>query len=297
MKRIYEHLLLAGIVTIGGMLMTSCDEVGENDRYILTEAVSGERSILLEDFTGQNCVNCPEAHEVIEQLQEQYGADKVIAVSIHSGVFGISVSKTNFDKNVVGLMTDEGNKICNKYNINSFPMGVIDMGNPMVHSLWPSAVRTALQKESEVGIDMKVSYVADPKDSPTAGYFGKIEVSADINSNADKAVNVQFWVIEDGIVAIQRTLTSVITDYVHNNVFRAQMFEEMSGQPQNLQTGIKTTVTAEIMNRWSDTERWNVNNLSIVAIVSDGTGVLQAKEVKVIDNGEEPAEDPNEEEK
>ena len=294
MKRIYGHLLLAGIVTIGGMLMTSCDEVSLDDRYILNEDVKSERSILLEDFTGQNCVNCPEAHEVIEQLQEQVGADKVIAVSIHSGVFGISVSKTNFDKNVVGLMTDEGNKICNKYNINSFPMGVIDLGSPMVHSLWPSAVRSELQKETDLSIDLAVEYAADAKDSEN-GYYGTIKTKATISSSSDRAVNVQFWVIEDGIVAIQRSLSSVITDYVHNNVFRAQVFEDMSGKPLNIQAGISQEIEGEIANRWSDTEHWNVNNLSIVAIVSDGTGVLQAKEVKVIDNGEEPAEDPKEE--
>ena len=42
------------------------------------------RTVLLEDFTGQKCVNCPKGTKVIEQLQEAYG-DYFIAVGIHGG--------------------------------------------------------------------------------------------------------------------------------------------------------------------------------------------------------------------
>ena len=91
MKTIYKNSLIACTVAMTAVTFTACDEVGENDRYILGEAIKVERGVLLEDFTGQNCINCPEAHKVIEQLEEQYGEDKFIAVSIHCGGFGIDI--------------------------------------------------------------------------------------------------------------------------------------------------------------------------------------------------------------
>ena len=52
-------------------LAAGCDSVDENDRYIEMPPVESNRVVLLEDFTGQYCVNCPDAHEVMEQLAEQ----------------------------------------------------------------------------------------------------------------------------------------------------------------------------------------------------------------------------------
>ena len=172
MKTIYKNSLIACTVAMTAVTFTACDEVGENDRYILGEAIKVERGVLLEDFTGQNCINCPEAHKVIEQLEEQYGEDKFIAVSIHCGGFGISTSRTNFETGRIGLMTEEGNAIMEAYGIQSFPMGVINMGNPMVYDLWPTAVREGLQKETDVNIDLNVEYTPHE-----GGQIGTITVS------------------------------------------------------------------------------------------------------------------------
>jgi hypothetical protein len=61
------------------LLFAACDHIDENDRLIYVEPESVKRCVLLEDFTGQKCVNCPRGTEVIEQLQETY-PDNVIAV-------------------------------------------------------------------------------------------------------------------------------------------------------------------------------------------------------------------------
>ena len=69
------------------VLMTSCDEVETQDRLIYVEPPEVSRAVLIEDFTGQYCVNCPRATEEIERLVEEYGDTTVIAVAIHSGPF------------------------------------------------------------------------------------------------------------------------------------------------------------------------------------------------------------------
>lgn len=264
------------------MIATSCDDVHEQNRYIEMGQITAERSVLLEDFTGQFCLNCPDAHEVIEQLEEQYGSDKVIAVSIHCGIFGFDKKYTSFPANRVGLMTEEGNTILSSYGITSFPMGVIDMGSPMTFDLWPTAVYNELRKETDVKIDLKAEYVKDAADSEN-GYFGDIRISADVLSGSDRPVQVQFWIVESGIVAQQKKGAQTIMDYVHNNVFRAQVFDGIRGKQMMLTKGLSATVDGSIPTRWTDHEHWIPENVSVVAFVSDGTGVLQAAKVKVAD--------------
>ena len=62
----------------------ACDTVPVGERYIeLPELTNIERSVLLQDFTGQNCVNCTAANEIMELLKAQYG-DHLICLSLHA---------------------------------------------------------------------------------------------------------------------------------------------------------------------------------------------------------------------
>ena len=83
MKRINTIIL----VLLGIVLFTSCDKVPLNERLIYVEPPEVGRAVLIEDYTGQYCVNCPRATEEIERLVEEYGDSVVIAVAIHSGPF------------------------------------------------------------------------------------------------------------------------------------------------------------------------------------------------------------------
>ena len=49
--------------------LAGCDEVDEQDRFISMGDVEVKRNVLLEDFTGQDCSNCPTAHEVVASLK------------------------------------------------------------------------------------------------------------------------------------------------------------------------------------------------------------------------------------
>ena len=52
---------------------SACNDLDEAERFI-EEPLRVEdtnRNVLVEDFTGQDCNNCPKAHELIEGLQHQ----------------------------------------------------------------------------------------------------------------------------------------------------------------------------------------------------------------------------------
>lgn len=284
----FKHIAIASLLF--APILVSCDDVAPGDRYIEGEPIEAERAVLLEDFTGQLCLNCPIAHEKIEELEKQYGRDKLIAVSIHGGQLGIDKSRTNFTTGLVGLKTEEGNAIVETYGITSFPMGVIDFGSPINYDLWAGAVREAIAKPTDTQLDLRISYTPDGEESNT----GVIEMNASIESSNPHTGNLQFWIVEDHIIAHQRNSSGTIPDYEHNNVFRAQLFLGERGEAITIPANIMVERGASIATRWNDQEHWVVENLSVIAIVSDATGVIQVvrKPVPVPDDPDDNSYTP-----
>ena len=64
-----------------GVLVASCSDMDDNERFTYVKPAPVARCVLLEDYTGQLCVNCPNAVGVIDRIHEVYG-DNVIAVGL-----------------------------------------------------------------------------------------------------------------------------------------------------------------------------------------------------------------------
>lgn len=252
-------------VVLGVAALTACDEIKENDRFIAVDSVTPQRAVLIEDFTGQNCVNCPAAHSTIEKLVEQYG-DVVIPVSIHAGGFGVSVETSRLPS-YIGLMQPEGDAMNDRYGIKEWPKGVVNGRGATNPDEWASAVREELAKPADVAIELHASYDAGSN---------TINVESTLMPTAGFSARYNVWVVESGIVAFQRDITrGRIPDYVHNNVYRASL-TDLDGEAFSFQANIHSTATHSIEVRNTDKEVWNVDNLSIVAFLRDDSGVLQA---------------------
>ena len=76
------------LFAFAALAFMACSHIDEDERLIYVKPAAVQRSVLIEDFTGQRCINCPKASDEIKLLQEQYGEDNVIAVSVHSGPLG-----------------------------------------------------------------------------------------------------------------------------------------------------------------------------------------------------------------
>ena len=98
-------------IAAAAFILAACNDVAEDDRFIYVKPADVNRAVLIEDFTGQQCSNCPMATDEIESLVEQYGDTAVIAVGIHSGPLGFAGSSTQ-----IGLMTDTRNHATGRYN-------------------------------------------------------------------------------------------------------------------------------------------------------------------------------------
>ena len=64
----YVKMAAAGML-LGGVL-SSCSDLDEQDRFVYIKPADAARKVLIEDFTGQRCPNCPSATDEIHHLQE-----------------------------------------------------------------------------------------------------------------------------------------------------------------------------------------------------------------------------------
>lgn len=237
------------------LVLASCEDL--SDRYIEVEPIHSERKVLLEEFTGQRCTNCPAAHAIIEKLEEQYGED-LIVVSIHAGPFGIAAPD--------GLMLPTGDEYASRWNITSYPAGVVDRsGGVLSPDGWANAIRTQIGKVSPVDIDLEANLVGD-----------SIEVISKVSSSEALKASLQLWVTQDSIVGFQIDDGTRIPDYVHNNVFRGCV-NGTWGQSLEISPNIYNTLS----NRIAIDPEWDVKNLHIVGFVYDSSGVIQADKTAI----------------
>lgn len=269
--KLISKLLLTFLAT-ATFLLSACNPVAEDDRYEAVAPAEINRVVLIEDFTGQNCINCPAAHEVIELLQEQYpGA--VVAVSIHAGAFGIPVERTNLQTGYIGLMTADGQILNDSWNVDTWPSGVIDRnGGAIGHNEWAAAVRNELQRTPHCDLKVSAKLSADRKN---------IEIQTTVEPRYDINGQLHIWVTESGIVGRQRTTgNKIISDYVHNNVFRAAI-TPLEGQPERFVQFVHRSFEHSIELRANEHEVWDPEQITIVAFVTEDDGVTQVATSRV----------------
>lgn len=257
------------------MAAASCSNIDEGDRLIYVKPAEVGRAILIEDFTGQRCINCPTGTEIINGIVSTYGEDNVIAVGIHSGPLGFAGnSKT------VGLMTDTGNEYYTRWDKEN------KMGQPWVifnrktspdshYNNWAAMVGTIISEKANLSVKIANAYDAATRTLTTT--VGADGVNGTVNGK------LQVWIVEDGVPALQMMPDgSANKEYVHNHVFRAAV-NGTWGEDVTVKEGETTTKQYSYVLP----EAWNADNIAVVAFVYNDGGVENvAKKHLVVHEGE-----------
>lgn len=217
-------------IIIAAALLSACSQIEPEDRLTAVPFLPEDliqRNVLIEDFTGQNCPNCPTATDVIEGLEEGYEGH-VVGVSIHSGNLGRGMAlwtpygDTRFDK----LGKDLPQPTVRVDRTNAIYTG----GNEVQNGLH-SGVKTQLQKSSPITIG-SYSCTQTGEEGKSLTYSVRVASTKDINAM------VQVWIIEDGIVSRQKMPDgSSNKEYVHKSAFRATMTAD-EGEPMQIGAGM-----------------------------------------------------------
>lgn len=253
------------ILTLLGMtlcVLSSCDNIDESNRYIQEQIPDVGRKVLVEEFTGQLCVNCPDGHTMLSNILNVFG-EQVVVVSIHAGSLADGTPG-------YGLKTPEGDTYANAFNIQAYPSIVVDHHGHDISNMaqWQDAVKKCLGQNTSVGMNLSAKISEDGK---------SIAVHSELMSNTDVNATLQLWVTESKIVTFQQEMHSMNTQYVHNHVYRASV-NGTSGESVALAANKAMSIDRDIVID----SQWNKDNLSIVAFLYDGNGVIQVEETKPV---------------
>ena len=246
------------------MTLAACDDVPEDERFLDVPMPEVQRTVLIEDFTGQRCVNCPTASAEIEKIKQDYGADKVIAVSIHAGPFSRSMLGKRY-----ALATDEGDAYYEAAGADHQPIGMVNRRGLSDYPQWASAVYEQIQITTPVTITLVATLDEEQ---------GTLEVLTSLLSASDlTGAKLQLWLVEDGVVAFQMLPDgSTDSQYVHHHVLRAAL-NGTWGEDLSLNKGIQLTLY-RTMSLADFPNVTDIHHLAVVAFVYNGAGVLQAVE-------------------
>lgn len=245
------------------LLLTSCRYIGEEERLIYVKPEPAKRVVLLEDFTGQRCVNCPKGTEVIEELQETYGDTAFIAVGIHGGPLGFS-GNAKFK----GLATKTGDDYFTNWGLEYQPVGLINRHGAVKYTDWAAKVREEMAKAARMNLSV---------DATSSDGQINIMVSA-YGTDGLVEGKLQVWLVEDSIIAMQMMPDSKVnTEYIHNHVLRATV-NGLWGDDFCVNEG----ELKDILFTFQLDSEWKPENLSIVAFVyNNNEGVMQAAKRKL----------------
>lgn len=253
----YIHIIVLAM----GLVAGACSNIDENDRLVYVAPAEAQRNVLIEDFTGQRCVNCPNATEEIHKMQEVYG-DNVIAVAIHCGPFG-GITQTHS-----GLKTETGEEYWNHWfsSTQGQPVAKINRGTSNgVYDSWAADVANALKVTTDVSITGE-AHEAD----------GTITINAKVGAKAGTKAKLQVWMTEDDIVNLQFMPNGKPSaNYVHNHIFRAAVNGTWGEDIEFGESPASKEWTIAIH------EDWKAANMNAVIFVYDDKEVRQVVSVKV----------------
>lgn len=205
-----------------GLFMISCDKVEEPFTKPLTLDSTITKTVLLEDYTGHTCVNCPDAGVLSRNLKENLG-ENLVVIAVHAGFFAMPKEIEGFPAD---YRTEAGNEWNSFFGITGYPSGMVnrkDFGNSK-HILsvgaWSAKILEALKEPAQLDLTVTNSYNNTTRELTTT-------VETEFLKAIDKNLKLVVVLTESGIVSPQKNnnaevgVTPIIYDYVHNHVLRS----------------------------------------------------------------------------
>ena len=187
--------------------------------YTVTVVVEGGnveptgKTVLIKDFTGARCVNCPAAAEYAHNLQHQLGEDHIFIMSVHAGYLAQPLGQ------FPDFLTDEGTAWYNNHDSN--PLFSVDHvaltdGNTLKVEQIDAPVAAALEE------DQTFEIVVTPQFDEATRQL-QVGVQTLALENLDGQFSITVCLVEDHIIGWQTIPGGVDKEYDFRNVFRGTL--------------------------------------------------------------------------
>ncbi len=251
----------------------SCTEIGP------TVTPSGsDRIVLIEEFTGVQCVNCPLGSEQIEALLESHG-DNLVAVSIHAGSFSHPYPDSQHD-----FRTEEGTSLETMLGPPiGYPIAAInrkvfpdELEIMLGKNKWAGYIEQEKAIQTKVNIDLDKNFDADTRQLDITAKLSFVETIT-------APLRLTVMLVENGVKDLQLTPEGKDYEYTHKHILR-DMMTNFDGNDYT--GGSNEGDTGEQSFGMVIPQEWNVENCSVIVSLHQYQGdrdVLQAAQIGVLD--------------
>lgn len=201
------------LIIVAAMMFAfmGCDKI--TDPLKPVNITNSGKTVLIKDFTGARCVNCPAAAAAAHELQHRLGEDYVIIMGVHAGSMAQPAGQ------FPDFLTGEGTEWYNNHDSN--PLFSVDHvalteGNTLFVEQIDTPVADALTEPKT----FEVSIVNEYNEANR-----QLSVASEVKTLED--VEGDFYVtvclVEDSITGWQIVPSGIDREYVFRNVFRGTL--------------------------------------------------------------------------
>ena len=276
MKKII--LSVVSLFIVLSVLFFSCDKI-EKDEYLkpVDDLQWNGRKILLEEFTGHRCTNCPEATAVAKVLASTY--PNIVLISIHAGTLANPTVSGSY---MTDYNTPEGTAIYESFKVTATPMGLVSRNiyqnqDVLQSGDWASAITSIYYTLPMLDLSLDgTSYDSTSR---------KIQVKATVkfNQKITEDLNIIYAITEDNLTSPQKFPTSDSLQYTHQHVLRQMPSgiwgEQFLSKSNNEKIGDEKMITKE----FELIEKVVPENCNIVVYITnrETKEVLQVEELLI----------------
>lgn len=265
------------------------DDIGEakfNDT-VYNDSSHTTRRILIEDFTGHQCPNCPEAAEIANDLMKAFPND-VVSVAVHAGSFARTDPSKGFVKD---FTTQTGEKLRVRFQIGMFPNGLVNriqFNNSFQVSYvqWSNVVNIYLADAAYMAKRFQVNLTnIYNTESRVLRILPEVRALDNFTGN----FHLVAFIAENDIIAPQidnRKSPATVMDYRHMHVLRVGLPQDGDGKLifANPKAGDVFRVNAEEDElRFQVSEDWVAENCEVIVFLvnRDTEEIMQVDKLKL----------------
>lgn len=275
------------LIPLIGFMLYSCDKVEapyatvkQQPGHDTTDTSTYVRKVLLEDYTGHTCPNCPQGTQIGQTLQSNSG-EKVIMIAVHAGYFSNPLAEPF----TADYRTPEGNAWNDEFGFQAYPNGLVNrktFEDKMIISPpeWGEAIDSIMIIPPDAGITITCS-------ADTVSRIVTADISTKFLNQLEGNYNITLCVLEDGIISAQKNSiaavgpTPIIYDYRYEDMLRKTVTSTW-GDLLAINPATGSKVTSHFT--FSLESHVIIRNASLVAFISNAETkeVIQAEKKKII---------------
>jgi hypothetical protein len=249
--------------------------------YTITNIPAAQqKAVFFEEWTGVRCINCPEGHELVEQLVNTWG-DRIIPCGLHPDY----ILAKPFNISTQNLISPDANRISTLYPFGSMPKAMIDRYEfspdnfSYLTQQWGTHVSARMNETTPVNLALEAAQYNDT--------LYEVVVTVTYTQEVTNDNRVSVFVMEDNIQTAQLKHKTgggdeVDTSYIHQHVLRRYLTDfkgQLLQDSKPAGTVIKKNFFFQLNSRWVPT------NLYVGAFVHESGSsdiVYHATKTKLI---------------